>query len=174
MTAVLAGDAGETAVGVLASAVPPGEPAIGDGAVRVVGLVAAVVVVGAVLVVLLLIRRWALASAPGAFGCRVRTGGAGAAWRAGVARYDAMRLSFFPVLSLSWWPALVLARHRLSVVDRRSSADEPGAPVSSAGTSVLRCRYDGRVIEIAMDDRVAGGFAVWVESGPPGRGISVA
>ncbi|MGF1661359.1 MAG: DUF2550 domain-containing protein [Kineosporiaceae bacterium] len=152
------------------------EPAIGDGAARAVGLVAALVVLAAILLLVVLIRRWALVSSPGAFECRVRPGGPGTAWRAGVARYDAVRLSFFPLLSLSWWPALVLVRHRLSVVDRRRGGGEPGAEglVVAAGTTVLRCRYEDRVIEIAMDDRMAGGFAVWVESGPPGRGISVA
>lgn len=156
--------------------VAAGAPAIGDEAARVVVLVAAVVVLAALLLVAVLIRRWALASAPGAFECRVRNGGAGSPWRAGVARYDAARLSFFPLLSLSWWPALVLARHRLSVVDRRRGGADPGTegPAAAVGTTVLRCRYEGRVIEIAMDDRMVGGFAVWVESGPPGRGISVA
>ncbi|MGF1646637.1 MAG: DUF2550 family protein [Kineosporiaceae bacterium] len=150
--------------------------AVGDQAARVVGLVAAVVVLAALLLVVVLVRRWALVAAAGAFECQVRSGSQGSAWRAGVARYDAAQLSIFPLLSLSWWPALVLTRHRLSVVDRRRGSDGagPGDLRPVAGTTVLRCRYEGRVIEIAMDDRVAGGFAVWVESGPPGRGINVA
>lgn len=152
-----------------------GVPAIGDRAVDIVGVVAFVAVVGATVVVLLLVRRWLLARSQGAFECHVRTGGTGGSWRAGVARYEAARLAVFATLSLAWWPSLVLYRDRLSVVDRRSAADDPAGPTSaSATTIILRCRYGGRVVEIAMDDRVAGGFAVWVESGPPGRGINVA
>jgi hypothetical protein len=155
-------------------------PAIGDQAARVVSLVAVAVVLAALLVLVMVLRRWVLVSSAGAFECRVRSAGLrsapGSVWRVGVARYDAAQLSFFPLLSLSWRPALVLVRHRLSLLDRRRGGGEPGTDgvVTAAGTTVLRCRYEGRVIDIAMDDRVAGGFAVWVESGPPGRGLSVA
>jgi hypothetical protein len=163
------------AAGVAAASGAERVPALGDGAVEIVGAVAAAALLGTVLVVLLVVRRWLLVSTQGAFGCHVRTGGSGTSWRAGVARYEAARLAVFTTLALAWWPSLVLYRDRLAVVDRRSAADDTSGPSSAtATTTILRCRYDGRVVEIAMDERVAGGFAVWVESGPPGRGINVA
>lgn len=150
-------------------------PALGDQAVQIVGLVTVVTVVGVLLVLLLAVRRWLLGSSQGAFACHLRVGGSGTSWRAGVARYEAARLAFFASFALSWWPSTTLYRDRLSMVDRRSALDDPGGPSSATATTIiLRCRYDGRVVEIAMDERVAGGFTVWVESGPPGRGINVA
>jgi hypothetical protein len=153
------------------------EPALGDDAVGIVGIVTLAVVLAILAVALILVRRVVVGSARGAFECHVRRPfpGETRSWRSGIARYEGTRISIFALVSLAWWPTVTLYRDRLTVLERRQGVDEVGAPILPSGpATVLRCRYDDRLVDLAMDDLAAGGFSVWVESGPPGRGVNVA
>ncbi len=145
----------------------------------VIGVVTAVVLLGLVLLALLVARRLVLGSARGTFECYLRVfpdgGDRPGPWRAGLARYEGARVAFFATLAFGWWPTMVLDRNRLEILDRPQDEDADPAPSLASGTcTIMRCRHEGNVVELAMDDQAAAGFAVWVESGPPGRGLSVA
>lgn len=160
-------------------------PALGDRTADAVTAVTAVVLVGLLALIVLVGRRLSLGSMRGTFECYIRevnspgAAAPGAArttpWRAGLARYDGSRIAFFATLAFRWWPSRVFDRNRLEIVDRLHGAEASHAPpVATGSAAILRCRHDGNVVELAMDEMAASGFAVWVESGPPGRGINVA
>ena len=122
-----------------------------------------------------MVRRVALANRLGAFGCLVRVGAADSEmgpWRRGIARYDTNALQWYATLTFGLNPSLSLDRDRLHLQDRfTADRDEPRVP---HGMSVVVGRYGDRRVDIAMAAGTASAFVLWVESGPPGRGVNVA
>src|SRR5919202_6545657 len=124
---------------------------------------------------LVLARRLLLARGVGTFDCSLRRsnrGGAGG-WVLGVARYEADRLDWFQVLTVSPRPTRSLARERLVILERR----EPDAVQSYAvlpGWVVVLCAYGTSTLEMAMSEAAYNGLAAWLESAPPGRHAQIA
>ncbi len=126
----------------------------------------------------LVARRSILISMRGAFDCQLRfvptprsaLTDSDTRWRVGIARYSATHVSFFVVLGVGWWPSRVFDRRRMSVLDRRPTS---GEGLWAGEGMILRCEYENQPVELAMDAHAAGAFAVWVESGPPGRGVDL-
>jgi Protein of unknown function (DUF2550) len=122
-----------------------------------------------------LARRLVLARGVGTFDCSLRRPnrrGRGG-WVLGVARYEADRLDWFQVLTVSPRPTRSLARERLVIVDRR----EPEGITSYAilpGWVVVICAYGTSTLELAMSDAAYNGLAAWLESAPPGRSAQIA
>lgn len=146
-------------------------PALGWPVVVAAQVLASLLVVAILAVVALMLRRRLIGSRCGAFDCHVQLPAGGRSrWRAGVARNEAARLAFYAAVDFRWWPSVVLHRDRLVFLDRHAGG---GDPVSPAGV-VLRCDYDGVQVLLAMNERAASAFAVWVEASPPGRGRAVA
>ena len=93
-------------------------------------------------------------------------------WRRGIARYDTNALQWYATLTLGLNPSLSLDRARLHLLDRFTAGrDEPRVP---HGMSVVAGRYGDQRVDIAMAAGNASAFVLWVESGPPGRGVNVA
>ena len=121
-----------------------------------------------------LARRLLLARGVGTFDCslrrRTRRGGG---WVLGVARYEADRLDWFQVLTVSPRPTRSLARERLVILERR----EPDAVQSYAvlpGWVVVLCAYGTSTLEMAMSEAAYNGLAAWLESAPPGPHAQIA
>src|SRR3954452_8420558 len=124
-----------------------------------------------------LARRLLLARGVGTFDCslrrtRRRRGGRGGG-ELGVARYEADRLDWFQVLTVSPRPTRSLARERLAILDRR----EPDGIQSYAilpGWVVVVCAYGTSTLELAMSEAAYNGLAAWLESAPPGASAQIA
>jgi hypothetical protein len=122
-----------------------------------------------------LARRLVLARGVGTFDCSLRRAarrGRGS-WVLGVARYEADRLDWFQVLTVSPRPTRSLARERLAILDRRSP-DEIQSYAILPGWVVVVCAYGTSTLELAMSEAAYNGLAAWLESAPPGRTVQIA
>ncbi len=122
-----------------------------------------------------LLRRLVIARGVGTFDCSFRgdTSHRAGGWILGVARYEADRLDWFRVFTLSPKPARSLARSRLVILERRL----PEGPESYSffpGWVIVRCAYGAVTLELAMSDPAYNGLAAWLESAPPGQHVHVA
>lgn len=138
------------------------------------GVVAAVLLVGVVLVV----RLRSLTRRAGTFDCALRAveehGGGGAAegpWSLGVARTGSDGVRWWRSRSLSPRPRWSAPR---DLVEVERLGDGAGADATSGGSQddlgpviLLRCRSGGRAVDLAMNDDAYTGFAAWLESLPP-------
>jgi hypothetical protein len=122
-----------------------------------------------------LARRLVLARGVGTFDCSLRrTGRRGRrGWVLGVARYEADRLDWFQVLTVSPRPTRSLARERLAILDRHDP-DEITSYAVLPGWVVVLCAYGTSTLELAMSEAAYNGLAAWLESAPPGRTAQIA
>lgn len=122
-----------------------------------------------------LARRVVLARGVGTFDCALRSdsrqGGRG--WVLGVARYEADRLDWFRVLTVSPRPTRSLSRERLVILDRREP-DDVSSYAILPGWVVVVCAYGASTLELAMSDPAYNGLAAWLESAPPGQHARIA
>ena len=140
------------------------------------GYVATPVIVVCVLLVLLAVglgavvgRRYVLGRQLVSFDCALRKNsvrGAGG-WMLGVARYTTDQLEWFRVFTLTLRPGRLFERGLLEVTDRRTRDDSELDSILP-GSLVVRCRYQGEIVELAMSEQAYSGFATWLESAPPG------
>src|SRR4051812_10559798 len=141
-------------------------------------VVVAVLVVTAALLLGVVSRRRFLTRDVGAFDCSLRWGGgspgsAGKGWRLGVARYEANRIDWYRVFSISPRPGASLVRAELDVLDRRPPSNAESFAIL-AGSIIARCRYRGEQVELAMSEQAYTGFAAWLEAAPRGKNVNVA
>ncbi|MFV0458760.1 MAG: DUF2550 domain-containing protein [Actinomycetales bacterium] len=123
-------------------------------------VVAALALLMAVLCSALLFRRFRLSRVPGAFDLSIRP--VGGVWSFGVAHFGSSQLDWYQVFSLSLKPARTLERRRLSIVGRRAGG-------MSSGTVIVRCRYDDRDLDLALNEQAYFGLSSWSEAAPPGE-----
>jgi hypothetical protein len=137
-------------------------------------VLAALVTVLVGLWAVVLARRLLLARGVGTFDCSLRRGNRrGGSWVLGVARYEADRLDWFQVLTISPRPTRSLARERLVILERH----EPEAIQSYAvlpGWVIVLCAYGTSTLELAMSEAAYNGLAAWLESAPPGTHARIA
>lgn len=119
-------------------------------------------------------RRW-LARGVGTFDCSLRTSARahGKGWVLGVARYEADRIEWFRVFSVSVRPREVLQRGDVMVQERRMPSGAEAFSIM-AGFVIVRCRRGAGWVELAMSEQSYTGFASWLEAAPPGQNVSVA
>lgn len=137
------------------------------------GVVAVVLLVGAVLVV----RLRSLTRRAGTFDCALRAvqehGGGGAAagpWSLGVARTGSDGVRWWRSRSLSPRPRWSAPRALVEVErlgDGASDATSGGSQDDPDPVVLVRCRSGGRAVDLAMNDDAYTGFAAWLESLPP-------
>lgn len=138
-------------------------------------LVAPLAVVALLLMLLCLVlllfvlRRYVLTRSLGTFDCSLRreSGHAAGGWMLGVARYEADRLDWFRIFTMSPRPLRTLARGRLLIIERRWPDDHETDAVMP-NSVIVRCAYGGAVLELAMSELAYNGFLTWLESAPPG------
>jgi hypothetical protein len=90
-----------------------------------------------------------------------------------VARYEADRLDWFRVFTMSPRPARSLSRTQLVILERQVP-DGPESYSFFPGWVIVRCAYGNRILELAMSDPAYNGLAAWLESAPPGQHVNVA
>jgi hypothetical protein len=138
-------------------------------------VVVAVLAVTAFFLIAVVSRRRFLTRGIGAFDCSLRfgTGSHAVGWRLGVARYEADRIDWFRIFSVSPRPGTSLIRTDLLVQERRKPAG-PESFAVLAGALIVRCRYREQDVELAMSEQAYTGFASWLEAAPPGQNVNVA
>ena len=120
------------------------------------------------LVAVALRRRW-LQSAGGTveLTLRLKRGGHGRGWSAGVGFFDGDDLRWYRVFSLSPRPRRVLSRRELKVQSRRPASEAERLSLPE-GAVVLACTVSGGPVDLAMAPATVTGFLAWLESRPPG------
>lgn len=126
---------------------------------------ASALVLLALLLVGVALRRRALVRVPGSFECAVRR--RGRAWTVGIGRFGSHHVQWWSVLSLRPGPRSTWARTDLEVVGRRSPGAEEGLALQP-GDVVVRCTHRGACLELGMSPDAATGFTSWLEAAPPG------
>jgi hypothetical protein len=123
----------------------------------------------------LVLRRHVLTKEIGSFDCsmRIEDPNGRLRWMVGVARYADDRLDWFNVFGFTLRPARRLSRPSLEILERRQPNSHDIYAVMP-GWVVVRCDDDATVLELAMGQIAYNGFATWLESAPPGQGITVA
>lgn len=138
--------------------------------VDVLAMVIVLAVTGAVLVA---IRRRTIAGRRGTFDLSVskRPDTAASGWVLGVGSVRGDTLNWYRTFSFVWWPAYRFRRGDLEILGRRW----PGGPevyVLDKGDVVVEIRHRSGVRQMAMSGRSLTGLLVWLESKPPGQGVS--
>lgn len=125
----------------------------------------AVLVVFVLLIVSVAVRRQLLARSGGVDLCwRVDRG-----WVLGQARFSGEELRLYRSLSFLPFAAKVLHRQSLTLGQQREQeGTEPD--LLPRGAVILRCTYDGRPWEIALDPTALTGLRSWLESAPSDSG----
>jgi hypothetical protein len=136
--------------------------------VQVVDANGVVVLLCALTLALVALRRRRLVAAHGAIEAALRRnprpGGGG--WSMGVLRYAGDQLEWSRVLSLSPRPTVVFSRADLVVVGRRTALPVEHM-AATVGGAVVDLAIDDAVIELAMTQAALPGLLAWLEAGPP-------
>jgi hypothetical protein len=141
--------------------------------VEVAELLAALVLLLALGLLLLGLRRRWLARQGGTFECslRLHTTTAGSGWALGVGRYNEGRLEWFRFFSYAWRPRKSFPRHEVRVLETRDP-DPVEAVALYAEQRVVRFeiaeRSDPEQWELAMSPDSLTGLLSWLEAAPPG------
>jgi hypothetical protein len=128
------------------------------------------VLVPALLLLAVAVRRRALQRSGGTIELSMRLSGSGPGrgWVNGVGRFaDGGALRWYRVFSLSPRPRRTLLRRELEVVGRRTPKESERRALHG-GAVVLECRAAGKPVELALDSAAVTGFLAWLESRPPG------
>ncbi len=156
----------------------------------VLEVVIAAVLLLAIAILLLAVRRRWLARQGGTFECsaRLRTAHPSGGWALGVARYNGEMLEWFRFFSYAFRPRLSLRRGEVRVADSRDPdpvealalyegqrvlmlVGRATAPSAAAVTAVEPALAKGQW-ELAMDPESMTGLLAWLESAPPGQPAS--
>ena len=142
-------------------------------------IILAVLFVVVALVVILIVRRRWLSRSAATFECSARLdvpladavvgnpSTPSPRWALGVARYRGEQLEWFRYFSISWKPRLAWARTEISVVENRSP-DAAEAVSLYNSHQIVRIGSVGHQYELAMDAGSITGFMAWLEAAPPG------
>lgn len=147
------------------------------GAGELIGII--LVLVAVVLVGLAVRRRW-LARNGGTFECSMRRLGhiqnadtttPSTDWVLGVARYSGDYLEWFRFFSLAWWPKYSFRRSEVSVLDHRTPSAAEAVALYADQEIVRVSTGSGDSAEhrdLAMTPESLTGMLSWLEAAPPG------
>lgn len=144
-----------------------------DGWVGIVELLAALVLLLALGLVLLAVRRRLLAREGGTFECslRLNTSTPGSGWTLGVGRYNEGLLEWFRFFSYSWRPRKAFSRRSVRVLETRDP-DPVEAVALYAEQRIVRFEVgsseEPEHWELAMSQDSLTGLLSWLEAAPPG------
>ena len=139
----------------------------------VVELLVALVLLLALGLVLLAVRRRLLARDGGTFECslRLHAGPPGSGWMLGVGRYEEGLLQWFRFFSYSWRPHTSFSRRDVRVLETRDP-DPVEAVALYAEQRIVRFQIGGAEgaehWELAMSPDSLTGLLSWLEAAPPG------
>jgi hypothetical protein len=127
------------------------------------------VLIMAVALALLFVRRWLVARGAGTIelSWRMSKFVDGRGWSPGIGRFAGDELRWYRMFSYSIRPRRVLSRRRL-VVEGRRSPEGPERLALPPDRVILRCLSGTTLVEIAMAESTLTGFLSWIEAVPPG------
>jgi hypothetical protein len=131
------------------------------------------IVLASLVIALLVIRRRTVARRSGTFDlsiCR-QAGPQPAGWVIGIGSYGPESLDWYRTFSFAWWPRYRFLRGDLEVLDRRDPVGSEAFALD-AGDVIVRIKHGSGVQQLAMSPSALTGLLVWLESSPPGRGVS--
>lgn len=100
---------------------------------------------------------------------RSETGAHG--WVIGVGSFRGDTLNWYRTFSFAWWPRYVFRRGELEVLGRR---EPTGTEVHALdqGDVIIEVQHRSGIHQMAMSSSSLTGLLAWLESKPPGQGIS--
>jgi len=133
-----------------------------------IGIAIGVLIV-AVGLALLFVRRWMVARGAGSIelSWRLTTLVHGRGWSPGIGRFAGDELRWYRMFSYSVRPRRVLSRRRL-VVEGHRAPEGPERLALPPDRVIVRCLSGTAPIEIAMAESTLTGFLSWIEAVPPG------
>lgn len=138
----------------------------------IVTWIVAVVITLPCVLVLLFIRRQVIARAGSIeVSLRLSTYVEGRGWSPGIGRFVGEDFYWYRVFSFAVRPRRIFER-RAFVVEQRRRPDAEEERSLPGQTVILRCRYGGEMVEIAMAEGTVTGFLSWLEAAPPGAASS--
>ena len=135
----------------------------------VVEVVAAVLLLAALPLLAIALRRRLLAREGGTIemSVRLRSSASRRRWALGLGRFEDDDLRWYRVFSLAHGPRCTWSRAAL-VVERRREPTRAEALALPSGAIVLECRVADEPVQIALDPSAEPGFLAWLEARPPG------
>ncbi|HUS22657.1 MAG TPA: DUF2550 domain-containing protein [Aeromicrobium sp.] len=131
------------------------------------------IVLSVALVGLLVARRRMVSRRSGTFDLSVcrQPGAQPNGWVIGVGSYGPESLDWYRTFSFAWWPSYRFFRGDLEIFERR---DPEGAEAFALddGDVIVRIKHLSGVQQLAMSPSALTGLLAWLESSPPGRGVS--
>jgi len=122
-------------------------------------------------VLLVSLRRRVITRRLGAFDCSARR--AGGRWVLGVAGFRHDDMAWYRVFGVDVGAGRTWDRREIEVVRRRTPEGTEAFAVLPDAV-VVECRHRDESLELAMSEEAYTGFASWLESSPPGYRADVA
>lgn len=142
-----------------------------DGVLLPLEIALAVLVLVALGVLLVSLRRRVLTRRLGAFDCSARRDDG--RWVLGVAGFRRDDMAWYRVFGVDVGAGRTWDRRELEVVRRRRPQGTEAFAVLPDAV-VVECRHRDESLELAMSEEAYTGFASWLESSPPGYRADVA
>lgn len=138
-----------------------------------VDALALLVALAVVLLLVVVLRRRALQRSGGSFEMSVnrRPGPTSQGWSLGVAVYGEGQVEWYRTFSLSWRPRHVFPRGGV-VIEPRRQPEGSESFVLHPGDVVVACSAPSGARQLAMSPTSLTGLLAWLESSPPGQGVS--
>jgi len=135
--------------------------------VEVVDGVGVLILVTALLLGLLVLRRAVLTRRGGCLGISLRRASTGRhGWRLGLGRLERERLVWFRLFSFAMRPRHSIDRSALAVLQRRRPSGRE-ALMLPGDAVIFRCEGARESLEVALPESTLPGFLAWLESAPP-------
>lgn len=134
---------------------------------------ALVVVLSALVVLALVVRRRMVGRRGGTFDLSInrRAEALSKGWTLGVGTYRGNTLEWYRTFSFAWWPRYRFTRGDFGIDGRR----EPVGPETYAIHTdhvVVAIRHGSGVRQMAMSPSALNGLLAWLESSPPGQSVN--
>ena len=135
--------------------------------------VALVVVLAALIVLGLVVRRRLVARRGGTFDLSINRGAeiGPKGWTLGVGAYRSNTLEWYRTFSFAWWPRHRFVRGEIAIDVRRDPVG-PETFALHAGHVIVAVRHASGVHQMAMSSSALTGLLAWLESSPPGQSVN--
>ena len=135
--------------------------------------VALVVVLAALVVLALVVRRRLFARRGGTFDVSVNRGAeiGPKGWTLGVGAYRSNTLEWYRTFSFAWWPRHRFVRGEIAIDGRRDPVG-PEVFALHADHVIVAVRHASGVHQMAMSPSALTGLLAWLESSPPGHSVN--
>jgi hypothetical protein len=132
-----------------------------------------VVILAALLVMALVMRRRLVGRQGGTFDLSInhRDDASPKGWTLGVATYRGNTLAWYRTFSFAWWPRYRFVRGDIAVDGRRDPVG-PEVFAVHAGHVIVTVQHRSGVRQMAMSPSALTGLLAWSQSSPPGQNVN--